>query len=170
MFGRNILGESVALTVKFDSIAGFQVGECDQHVVAGIELEHVEMHRSFELAYCRTSVPAKLLDDCQRLASRQNRWALPPRTASPVSGFCPLRYFFTTRTVRSYEAATRQTGQSEPIMRRSGPNDSKATSRNGTICSGCQCCQSPSVTSPDSLQYRFGNSDNRFIPCAHESM
>jgi hypothetical protein len=47
MFGRNILGEGVELTVKFDSSAGFQVGKGDQDVVPGIELEHAGMHRNF---------------------------------------------------------------------------------------------------------------------------
>src|ERR1035437_3409021 len=75
-----------------------------------------------------------------------------------------------TSTALAYDAATRHTGQSEPIISRSGPNDSKATSRNGVICSGVQCCQSASVTNPDSFHNTFGDAASRDIPCAQESM
>src|ERR1022692_2384610 len=63
VFGGNILKESVGQASEFNSLAGFQVGECDQSVVTGIELEHVEMHRSQNFTevfsssgYCKTSV------------------------------------------------------------------------------------------------------------------
>ena len=48
VFGRNILWGSVVPASEFDSFSGFQVGEGDQNVVAGIELEHAGMHQSFK--------------------------------------------------------------------------------------------------------------------------
>src|SRR6266702_641805 len=65
---------------------------------------------------------------------------------------------------RVYEAANVHTGQSEPIISRLGPKDSKATSIYGAICSGFQFCQSSSVTNPDNLQKTFGNVPSSRIP------
>ena len=48
MFCGNIFEESIGLAFELDSFAGFQVGEGNQDIVAGIELEHVEMHRSVQ--------------------------------------------------------------------------------------------------------------------------
>ena len=44
MFGGNSLGQSVDLAFEFDRLASGQVGEGDQNVVAGIELEHGATH------------------------------------------------------------------------------------------------------------------------------
>jgi len=55
-------------------------------------------------------------------------------------------------------------------MSRFGPNDSKATSRKGRICSGSQSVQSASVTNPESLQHRLEQSASLLIPFAQASM
>ncbi len=47
VLGGNVPGWSVCLAAKFERVAGFQIIEGDQHVVAGIELEHVERHGEF---------------------------------------------------------------------------------------------------------------------------
>jgi hypothetical protein len=63
VFGGNMVGDGVSLASEFNSLAGFQVGESNQNVVAGIELEHAEMHRSQDVTefanafgYCKTLV------------------------------------------------------------------------------------------------------------------
>ncbi len=58
VFGRNILRKSVGLAPEFDSLAGFQVGEGDQNVVAGIELENGRCIGSMQ---CRSFEPDRSL-------------------------------------------------------------------------------------------------------------
>src|SRR5437764_10939920 len=64
-----------------------------------------------------------------------NFCAVPPNTASRTSFGCLLRYSIITFIVCEYEAATVQTGQSEPIIKRSGPKQSSATTNYGEISS-----------------------------------
>ncbi len=59
------------------------------------------------------------------------------------------------------------TGQSDPIISRSGPKVSKATSRYGAICSGFQVRQSASVTNPESLQKTLLNFASALMPDFH---
>src|SRR5215510_4989474 len=56
-----------------------------------------------------------------------------------------------------YSPASKQTGQSEPNIKREGPNASTTKSRYGRKSAACQECQSASVTRPDSLQKMLGD-------------
>src|SRR5215469_15603704 len=63
MFGRNVRADRVRVPVKLDSISGRERIECNEHIVAGIELEDLGRHQSrssclpteVSPGYCKTS-------------------------------------------------------------------------------------------------------------------
>src|SRR5206468_9400585 len=68
---------------------------------------------------------------------------------------------------RAYEAATRQTGQSDPKTQRSAPNHSSTRWTYGVMSRTVQRFQSASVTIPESLMNTLGNAASGFRPAAH---
>ena len=95
VFGGNVLGERVTLASEFDSIAGFQVGEGDQNIVAGIELENGARHARCPVWIRRLLEPpiAPVIVKhrsgeasamiAQLAASRQNRCAVAAENGLP---------------------------------------------------------------------------------------
>ena len=83
VFGRHVRKQGIAFAREFDLFALIEVGERDQDVVPGIELQDLVSH----LFYCRTGyLPAR----CGGF-NFQNRCAFPPRTASRTCSVCRPR-------------------------------------------------------------------------------
>ena len=121
MFRGYVRSQRVALARKFDLLVLFQVGERNQDVVPGIELQNPVGH----LFYCKAGISPAFWRKLQA-----------PKSLRIPAQDCLLRLRRKMAEVmlhrpmaRPYEAATVHTGQSEPIIRRSGPKASKATSR-----------------------------------------
>src|SRR5207253_466523 len=71
---------------------------------------------------------------------------------------------------RSYEAASKHTGQSLPNMIRRDPKYSSAVFTYGFRSSARQLIQFVSVTRPESLHQTFGNEATSFNSYAHSSI
>src|SRR5215469_672417 len=143
-----------------DRFPSLQILERNEGIILWIELQNA-WHRDFDSNSARESA--------LRRSSPQNLAAVPPSTAS-LAGPANLSMNSMAVPITSeYDAATVHTGQSEPIISRSGPKASNATSRYGLRCSGRHVLQSASVTSPETFENTFGNFAKRRKSLVHGS-